>query len=176
MEDIKEIPTEVIHKEIDLIQSCINRMANNSFLLKGWTVSLIAVFIALLSDKVEMFIVFFIISLVITSFWILDAYFLRLEKMYRKLYEWVLIERPKTNYEKLYDLNPNRFSSSVGSIIGIMFSFTLKEGLRCLSLNLLSLNLLSYLNKLSIENHFDKSVGFGFVAIVSKHDNLNLNY
>ena len=33
------LSTEIIHKEIDLIQSCISRMANNSFLLKGWLIS-----------------------------------------------------------------------------------------------------------------------------------------
>lgn len=31
---------EVLVKEIDLIQSCINRMAQNSFIIKGWTISL----------------------------------------------------------------------------------------------------------------------------------------
>ena len=37
---------ENLHKEIDLIQECIKRMANNSFLLKGWTISLVAVVLA----------------------------------------------------------------------------------------------------------------------------------
>ena len=41
----------ILHKEIDLIQDCIKRMANNSFLIKGWTVSLIAVVLALAKDK-----------------------------------------------------------------------------------------------------------------------------
>ena len=38
---------EEVHTEIDLIQTCITRMANNSFLIKGWMISLIAVIIAL---------------------------------------------------------------------------------------------------------------------------------
>ena len=37
-----------LHKEIDLIQGCISRMANNSVLLNGWLVSLIT-FIVVLS-------------------------------------------------------------------------------------------------------------------------------
>jgi hypothetical protein len=37
----------ILHKGIDLIQGIITRMANNSFLLKGWIVSLIAVLLAL---------------------------------------------------------------------------------------------------------------------------------
>jgi len=45
--DTQEISSEVIHKELDLIQACITRMAQNSFIIKGWFVSLVAVSIAL---------------------------------------------------------------------------------------------------------------------------------
>ena len=40
-----------LHKEIDLIQNCINRMANNSFILKGWVVSILAVVLSLAINK-----------------------------------------------------------------------------------------------------------------------------
>ena len=46
------VKMEELHKEIDLIQGCINRMAQNSFLIKGWTVTLFAVILALLPEKV----------------------------------------------------------------------------------------------------------------------------
>lgn len=46
---------EEIHKEIDLIQSCITRMAQNSFMVKGWFVSLYAVVLALLPEKLICF-------------------------------------------------------------------------------------------------------------------------
>ena len=42
-----KVPIIERHKEIDLIQSCINRMAQNSFQVKGWTVALFAVILAL---------------------------------------------------------------------------------------------------------------------------------
>lgn len=41
---------DILEKEIDLLQSCINRMAHNSFMVKGWMISLIAVIIALLPE------------------------------------------------------------------------------------------------------------------------------
>lgn len=41
---------EIIHKEIDLIQGVINRMAQNSFLLKGWTITIIVAVLALTKD------------------------------------------------------------------------------------------------------------------------------
>ena len=51
MGEKKKIQMEEIHKEIDLIQSCITRMAQNSFMVKGWFVSLYAVVLALLPEK-----------------------------------------------------------------------------------------------------------------------------
>ena len=42
---------EILYKEIDLIQSCINRMAQNSFVVKGWLIALVAVVLALLPEK-----------------------------------------------------------------------------------------------------------------------------
>ncbi|OUQ48527.1 hypothetical protein [Lachnoclostridium sp. An118] len=54
MRDKKEISIEEIHKEIDLIQSCITRMAQNSFMIKGWFVSIYAVILALLPEKINL--------------------------------------------------------------------------------------------------------------------------
>lgn len=55
MGEKKKIQIEEIHKEIDLIQSCITRMAQNSFMVKGWFVSLYAVVLALLPKKLICF-------------------------------------------------------------------------------------------------------------------------
>lgn len=48
------------------------------------------------------------------------------EKLCNKLYEWVIKERVKGNYEKFFDLNCDRFNTFIGYIYGIMFSKTLK--------------------------------------------------
>ena len=42
-----------LHKELDLIQNCISRMAKNSFMLKGWSISLMAVVLALTADRLN---------------------------------------------------------------------------------------------------------------------------
>lgn len=55
--EIENIQVEELHKEIDLIQECINRMANNSFLLKGWLVSIIAVVVTLSLDEMNKFVI-----------------------------------------------------------------------------------------------------------------------
>ena len=49
-----------LFKEIDLIQGCINRMAQNSFMLKGWAVTLAAGIFALASKDTDK--MYFLIS------------------------------------------------------------------------------------------------------------------
>lgn len=104
---------ENLHKEIDLIQECIKRMASNSFLLKGWTISLVAVVLALSEKNVSPYFLGLVVLVPLISFWYLDAFFLYTEKLYRKMYEWVIAERPKSNNEKMYDLNPHRFKNEL---------------------------------------------------------------
>ncbi|RLD83949.1 MAG: hypothetical protein DRJ10_02445 [Bacteroidetes bacterium] len=118
---------EILHKEIDLIQGVINRMANNSFLLKGWLISLIAVILALSKDSIltaDIRYISTILILPVIVFWYLDAFFLHKEKCYRKLYEWVIQNRSKTD-DFLYSLDYSRFKIEVNRTRVIMFSKTL---------------------------------------------------
>ena len=112
---------EYMLKEIDIIQDIIKRMAFNSFMIKGWAITLVVVTLLLKgTEKHQVWIAF--IPLVV--FWFLDAYFLRQERMYRKLYKWVINNRLKTE-EYLFDMNTRRFEKEVQSIPRIMFSITL---------------------------------------------------
>lgn len=73
---------------LGFIQGVINRMGNNSFLVKGWTVALVAAIFALASkDSKSAFV--YVALLPIVVFWLLDSYYLREEKLLRKLYEGV---------------------------------------------------------------------------------------
>lgn len=96
---------QVLDKEIDLIQSCINRMAQNSFMVKGWLITLVTVVLALLPEKVNTRGVCLIVFLATFCFWYLDAFFLRLERLYRWKYEWVIAKRGETD-KFCYDLDP----------------------------------------------------------------------
>ena len=75
-------------KHLEMIQAVINRMANNSFLLKGWSVTLISALLALAAANSDRRFVFVAI-LPLLMFWLLDAYFLRQERLFRKLYDHV---------------------------------------------------------------------------------------
>jgi len=112
---------ECMLKEIDITQDIIKRMAQNSFMIKGWTITLVVATFLLKGTKLHVLIAF--VPLVV--FWFLDAYFLQQEKMYRKLYEWVINNRLKTD-EYLFNMNTDRFKDQVDSIKKVMFSITLK--------------------------------------------------
>jgi hypothetical protein len=116
-----------LHKEIDLIQGIINRMANNTFLLKGWLVSLIAIIIALIKDSIiiaESVYFGIMLLLIVVAFWYLDAFFLHKEKCFRKMYDWVIENRKNTD-EYLYNLDYTRFEKQISNILCLMFSKTL---------------------------------------------------
>jgi hypothetical protein len=116
-EDLKEF----MLKEIDIIQDIIRRMASNSFLIKGWTITLVVVTLLLKgAEKYQVWLAF--IPLIV--FWFLDVYFLWQERMYRELYKWVINNRLKTD-EYLFDMNAYRFKDKVQSKFRIMFSITL---------------------------------------------------
>ena len=117
----KESLREYMLKEIEIIQDIIKRTAFNSFMIKGWAITLVVVSLLLKgTEKYQIWIAF--IPLLV--FWLLDAYFLWQERMYRKLYEWVISNRLKTE-EHLFDMNAYRFRDKVQSIPRIMFSITL---------------------------------------------------
>lgn len=118
--DDKATLKEYMLKEIDIVQDIIKRMAFNSFMIKGWTITLVVVALLLKGAKHQVLIAF--VPLLV--FWFLDAYFLWQERMYRKLYDWVISNRLKTD-EHLFDMDAYRFKDEVQSRFRIMFSLTL---------------------------------------------------
>lgn len=115
-----------LHKEIDLIQNCISRMARNSFLIKGWSITLIVITWAILDKENVSCLPLLLLIIPVIAFWGLDAYFLRLEKQYRKMYGWVLKNRIELgNFDELYDLDPHRFTKDVGTWFCVVLSKTL---------------------------------------------------
>jgi len=118
--DDKENLKEYMIKEIEIIQGIINRMAFNSFMIKGWAITLVVVTLLLKGTEDQILIAF----IPLLAFWSLDAYFLWQERLYRKLYGWVINNRLKTD-EYLFDMNSYRFKNEVQSRYKIMCSTTL---------------------------------------------------
>jgi hypothetical protein len=67
-------------------------MASNSFLLKGWSVTLVAALFALAAkDSNKKYIV--VAYFPVLVFWILDAYFLSQERYFRDLYDAIRVKK-----------------------------------------------------------------------------------
>jgi hypothetical protein len=72
-------------EHLKLIESVVGRMAGNSFLLKGWTVTLVAGLGALTkADANRSFA--WIAAGVVVLFALLDAFYLAIKRSYRELY------------------------------------------------------------------------------------------
>jgi len=108
-------------KHLELCQNVVTRMAGNSFFLKGWAVTITSAIFAISSvEKIGHGI--FIVIIPILIFWFLDSYYLRQERLYRKLYDAV---RVKKEEEIDFSLNASVFNSDVQSLIRIMFSVSI---------------------------------------------------
>ena len=100
---------ELVLKEIDLLQDCITRMAHNSFMIKGWVLTIVVSVVALLPQKVNLSqnAIRNTCLLCIFAFFILDSYNIFLERCYRVKYDWVIKNRENTDFLFL-DLSPKR--------------------------------------------------------------------
>jgi len=73
-------------EQLKLIQAVITRLAGNSFVLKGWAVTLVAGLAALAKADGNQDIAWISCG-VLVVFALLDAYYLALERAFRNLYE-----------------------------------------------------------------------------------------
>ncbi|MCK9445870.1 hypothetical protein M0Q50_03160 [bacterium] len=112
----------ILMKEAEIIQGIIKRKSNHSFLIKGWTVSLLVATLILQGQKEHILIAF----IPLLAFWFLDAHYLQRIRRYKNLYKWNIENRLKTE-EYIFDININdRFGKTVSSRPQLMFSEKLR--------------------------------------------------
>ncbi|GBL02622.1 hypothetical protein VH1709_contig00167-0007 [Vibrio harveyi] len=98
------IEKEELIAYLNMIQGVILRMANNSFLIKGWSISLTTAMLAVAAGtKSELFCIISIIPVLLL--WWLDAFFFYQEKKYRDIYDYAKSDVLKR--DELYSLDPN---------------------------------------------------------------------
>lgn len=135
---------------LEIIQGIINRMASNSFYLKGWTVTLILGLLALKSELVS----FYILLIPVLFFWLLDSYYLSLERKYRKLYDTVRLNEvndfnltlPRMNKKKKYVAYFRAFVSKSELffylpllVVSVVFSFVQSDKAFCVVMHIRSI-------------------------------------
>ena len=110
---------ELKEKHLEFIQDVINRMGQNSFLIKGWTITLVSALFALAAkdSNIKFVIVAYFPTIV---FWVLDGYFLYQERLFRKLYD---ITRNKESVD--YSLNTKEVDNGSMDWINAIISKTI---------------------------------------------------
>jgi len=103
-----------ILKHLEFVQNTINRMSTNSFLIKGWAITLIGIIFGL--NKLEgNYLVEYsdynfpvesaIIILIILLFWFTNAYFLQQERRYIYIYSKTIEQFNTPNNNLILDMN-----------------------------------------------------------------------
>ena len=111
--------SEEKHKHLEFTQGVINRMAQNSFLIKGWTVTLVSALFALAAkDSNQKFVMIAYFPTIV--FWLLDGYYLYQERLFRKVYEHVRKEQTVD-----YSLNTKKYDKGISDWASAAFSKTI---------------------------------------------------
>lgn len=76
------------HKHLEFLQNVITRMNSNSFLIKGWTITLVSALFALAAKDANVNYVL-VSYIAIPVFWLLDGFYISQERQYRDLYKEV---------------------------------------------------------------------------------------
>ena len=108
-------------KHLEFIQNIITRLSANSFLIKGWSVTLVSALFALAAEHGNLNFIL-IAYLPVIVFWGLDGFFLCEEKQYRKLYEEVAAKKDDAID---FNLNTAKFNTGVRGWFSTIFTKTL---------------------------------------------------
>ena len=106
------------------IQNIINRLAQNSFYIKAWTITIIAG-ILVLTFSILNLIIFSTLLGISLFFWVLDSYYLKHERLFRRLYNQKVQDynnEQKRNKMLLFDMNIKPFEDLEKKVIRIMIS------------------------------------------------------
>lgn len=93
--------SEDVRQHLSFIQGVITRMNSNSFSMKGWMVAIVSALAAVYASDAANpcgYIYFAIAIPVVLIFCGLDAYYLKMEKQYRDLYNEVLANPETTDF------------------------------------------------------------------------------
>ncbi len=109
------------YSHLVMIQGIVNRLAQNSFQIKGWSVILVSAMFALSANNTNQLFIY-LAYFPAFAFWILDGYFLWQERLYRQLYDHVR----NTNEENVdFSMNTAPFKKQVSCWSEVIFSKTL---------------------------------------------------
>jgi hypothetical protein len=109
-------------RHLELVQGVISRLGTNSFLVKGWAITVSGAFLGFAITEKKWGLA--LISLVPTAlFWGLDAYYLRAERLFRALHDEILAKQARPFSMDTRDLVR---STPTAAWANVIFSITLR--------------------------------------------------
>lgn len=96
-------------KHLEMVETVIDRMSQNSFMLKGWAITLLVGIFALSAQAADQRYIL-IVYVPLFTFWFLDSFYLQLERKYKILYKEIL----KTKENDIdFNMDTNIFSKII---------------------------------------------------------------
>lgn len=108
-------------KHLEFIHNTINRMSTNSFLIKGWSITIVSALFIFSDNKMnERILGIAVLSIVV--FWYLNGYFLHQERKFRGLYDKVR-KLPENQID--FSMSTKEFKKDEYSLISCIFGKTI---------------------------------------------------
>jgi hypothetical protein len=108
-------------EHLKMLQAVITRMASNSFQVKTWCITLVSALLALSAKDAKLMV--FVAFLPVLMFWWLDAFFLRQERLFRKLFDLV---RDNGKDDSDFSMNTQVVDAQVVPLRNVAWSTTLR--------------------------------------------------
>lgn len=128
---------KILADEVRNLQEIIKRMASNSLEIKKWAITLIVGTMILKSEQSQIFVAL----IPLFSFWFLDSYYLRQERLFRDKYNELIRIRVFSDKD-LFDVRPNpkHFFLELFLILRICLSISTLPFYGCILIVLMSIN------------------------------------
>ncbi|PUB92072.1 hypothetical protein C2S42_07010 [Helicobacter pylori] len=116
--------TKILIEELKILQGIINRMTQNSLECKKWTLALAVGVLSLKIEAISHLYGLCVLGVLLICFYLLDAYYLTQERLFREQYQWLVKNRLKTD-ERLFEVFPAHQTCRCVQFLCSMFSFSL---------------------------------------------------
>ncbi|MFP6032794.1 hypothetical protein ACLF8P_07115 [Helicobacter pylori] len=97
MENTPKDRAKILVEELKILQGVINRMAQNSLECKKWTLALAVGVLSLKIEAISHLYGLCVLGVLLACFYLLDAYYLTQERLFREQYQWLIKNRLKTD-------------------------------------------------------------------------------
>ncbi len=115
---------KILIEELKILQGVINRMVQNSLECKKWTLVLAVGVLSLKIEAISHLYGLCVLGVLLACFYLLDAYYLTQERLFREQYQWLIKNRLKTD-ERLFEVFPAHQTCRCAQFLYSMFSFSL---------------------------------------------------